>query len=192
MRVGLFFGSFNPIHVGHISLARYVLSHAQLDEIWLMVTPQNPLKRSCELLDDQLRLQMAQLAVRTEDRLKVKDTEFTLPKPSFTANTLRVLLEQYPNYQFTLIIGSDNLQVFDRWRSTDYILNHAKLLVYPRAADDRVALCARYPKAQWLEAPLLNVSSTLIRQRLAQRQPITGLVPIEVEQFIESKELYRI
>ena len=166
-RIGIFGGSFNPIHNGHIALAQAVLRQCALDEVWLMVSPQNPLKQnSTDLLDDQLRLQMAEKALEGVEGVKACDDEFRLPKPSYTWNTLQHLSKDYPDYTFSLLIGGDNWAHFTRWRHWKDILRCHQVIVYPR--ED-------YPGT--IDVPLLDVSSTEIRQRVREGKSIEGMVP---------------
>lgn len=175
-RVGLFGGSFNPIHNGHIALARRLCQLAGLDEVWLMVTPQNPLKQSSDLLDDQLRYQMARLALYGEPRVKACNYEFHLPKPSYTWNTLQHLGQDFPTCAFTLLIGGDNWELFPRWYRSADILRHCPVVVYPRSGStiDRTSLPQNVTV---VDTPLLDVSSTDIRQRIRNGHPIAHLVP---------------
>ena len=166
MRIGLFGGSFNPIHNGHIALAKAALEQCGLDEVWLMVSPQNPLKQETDLLADNLRYEMVQQALQDVDGIVASDYEFHLPKPSYTWNTLQHLSRDYPNRQFTLIIGGDNWAHFERWRRWKDILRHYNVAVYPR--DQYIGT---------FDAPLLDVSSTEIRQRIASGEGIQGMVP---------------
>jgi nicotinate-nucleotide adenylyltransferase len=166
-RIGIFGGSFNPIHNGHIALAQAVLRQCALDEVWLMVSPQNPLKRnSADLLDDHLRLQMAEKALEGVEGVKACDYEFRLPKPSYTWNTLQNLSWDYPDCRFTLLIGGDNWAHFTRWRHWKDILRCHDVIVYPRD---------EYPGT--IDVPLLDVSSTEIRQRVRAGESIEELVP---------------
>ena len=166
-RIGIFGGSFNPIHVGHIALAQAVLRQCVLDEVWLMVSPQNPLKRNdADLLDDGLRFEMAQRALEDVDGVRACDYEFHLPKPSYTWNTLQHLTEDYPNYTFILLIGGDNWAHFQRWRHWKDILWHHNVIVYPRD---------QYQGT--IDVPLLPISSTEIRQKVRVGESIEGLVP---------------
>jgi len=166
-RIGIFGGSFNPIHVGHIALAQAVLRQCALDEVWLMVSPQNPLKRNdADLLDDGLRFEMAQRALEDVDGVRACDYEFHLPKPSYTWNTLQHLTEDYPNYTFILLIGGDNWAHFQRWRHWKDILWHHNVIVYPRD---------QYQGT--IDVPLLPISSTEIRQKVRAGESIEGLVP---------------
>jgi nicotinate-nucleotide adenylyltransferase len=166
MKTGIFGGSFNPIHNGHIALAKAALEQCGLDEVWLMVSPQNPLKQETDLLADNLRYEMVQQALQDVDGIVASDYEFHLPKPSYTWNTLQHLSKDYPNRQFTLIIGGDNWAHFERWRRWKDILRHYNVAVYPR--DQYIGT---------FDAPLLDVSSTEIRQRIASGEGIQGMVP---------------
>ncbi len=132
MHIGIYGGSFNPVHYGHVGLVRWVVEHTDLDEVWMMVSPNNPLKDSHILADEQVRLQQVREAVQGIPGVRVSDFEFSLPRPTYTANTLRALSAAYPEHTFTLIIGEDNLEIFPRWREWQYILDHYRLFVYPR------------------------------------------------------------
>ena len=167
MRIGVFGGSFNPIHVGHISLARQLRQSAGLDEVWLMVSPQNPLKQGdTDLLDDHLRYQMVRVALHGEVGIKASDYELHLPKPSYTWNTLQHLTADYPQHTFVLLIGGDNWAHFQRWRNWKEIMEHHEVVAYPREG---------YPGT--IEMPLLNVSSTEIRERVRAGENEEDLVP---------------
>lgn len=184
MNIGLFGGSFNPIHVGHISLAQQLRQLASLDEVWLMVSPQNPLKQErSDLLDDQLRFDMAQLALADVEGVNACDYELQLPRPSYTWNTLQHLRHDYPKHQFTLLIGGDNWKHFSRWYHADDILQHYPIVVYPRR-DSQIDLQALPANVTIVDTPLLDISSTMIRQRVLQGQPIEGLVPKVIEPLV--------
>ena len=176
IKTGIFGGSFNPIHNGHITLARYLCEAAGLDEVWLMVSPQNPLKQQAGLLTDDLRLQMARKAVEDEPHIIVSDYEFHLPRPSYTWNTLQALQSDFPDRQFVLMIGGDNWQHFSRWYHADDIIRNYSLVVYPRRGSD-IGSSLLPPNVQIVEADLLDISSTDIRRRVRQRKSIEGLVP---------------
>ena len=176
--IALFGGSFNPIHNGHIALAQAVREQCGLDEVWLMVSPQNPLKRESALLDDQLRYEMACEALKDVEGVKASDYELHLPKPSYTWNTLRKLKEDYPDYTFILLIGGDNWAHFERWRHWQDILREYDVIVYPRD---------EHPGT--IDVPLLPVSSTMIRQRVKEGKSIEGLVPESIANDI--KTLYK-
>ena len=186
MKIGIFGGSFNPIHTGHIALARQILTLSGLDEVWLMVSPQNPLKQGrSDLLDDQLRYQLARLALHGEEGIIASDYELHLPKPSYTWNTLEHLKEDFPDDTFTLIIGGDNWELFPRWYKAGDILREHRIVVYPRRGStlDRSTLP---PSVAIAETELLDVSSTEIRRRISQRQSISGLVPAVIETLVSS------
>lgn len=168
-RIGIFGGSFNPIHCGHITLAKIVLERTDLDEIWLMVSPQNPLKKEEELLDDQLRFELAQKALKNVEGIKASDYEFHLPKPSYTWNTLKSLSRDFPDCTFTLLIGGDNWARFERWYHWKDILRQYDVLVYPRGG-----------YGGNFEAPLLPVSSTEIREMVRWGKALDYLVPDEI------------
>ena len=173
--IAIFGGSFNPIHTGHIALAQAVQKQCGLDEVWLMVSPQNPLKRNdSDLLDDHLRLQIAQKALEDVEGVKACDYEFSLPKPSYTWNTLQHLSKDYPEDTFVLLIGGDNWAHFQRWRHWKDILWHHDIIVYPR--DEYRGT---------IDVPLLPISSTEIRQRVRAGESINGLVPESVETLVK-------
>lgn len=176
MKIGIFGGSFNPIHNGHISLAGQILRKAGLDAVWFMVSPLNPFKKaSADLLDDHLRLQMAEKALEKEKGLKASDYEFHLPKPSYTWSTLQHLSGDYPGYEFSLIIGADNWLAFDKWAKPDYILSHYNIIVYPR---EGYAITTPLPGSVTLvDTELYPVSSTEIRRRVRDGESIDGMVP---------------
>lgn len=178
VRTGIFGGSFNPIHKGHISLARQLKQLHRLDEVWLMVSPQNPLKPAEGLLPDKARLEMAQAALRRVKGIEASDYEFHLPRPSYTWNTLEALRHDYPDHQFVLMIGGDNWALFDRWYRADDIRRNYEIVVYPRTQADGSGL------------KLLPVSSTDIRQRISEGRSISRLVPAAVERIIRQRGYY--
>ena len=175
-KTGIFGGSFNPIHTGHIALARQLRELAGLDEVWLMVSPQNPLKQQATLLDDDLRLQMAKTALADEPFIEVSDYEFHLPRPSYTWNTLQALKDDYPDREFVLLIGGDNWENFAHWYRADDIIRNYQLIVYPRRGSD-IDLTSLPSTVTVIEAELLDISSTDIRRRVRRHQSIKGMVP---------------
>ena len=186
-RIGIFGGSFNPIHVGHIELARQLCQLAGLDEVWLMVSPQNPLKTSAGLLDDRLRYELARLALHGEAHIRACNYELLLPKPSYTWNTLQHLRADYPSYTFTLLIGGDNWERFPQWYRASDIVREYPIVVYPRRGSE-LAADALPPSVSIVSTELLDVSSTEIRQRVRQGLDIRKLVPPVIEPLV--RKLY--
>ena len=178
-KVGIFGGSFNPIHTGHIALAKSLCEQAHLDEVWLMVSPLNPFKKEAtDLLADDLRLEMVEKAIQEEPQLKACNYEFHLPKPSYTWHTLQALSKDYPDIDFTLLIGGDNWAAFDKWYHHDDILKHYPTVVYPRQG----ANIGEVPQGVTIvKTPLLNISSTEIRNYIQQGKDIHGMVPKAIE-----------
>lgn len=189
LNIGLLFGSFNPIHIGHLALANYILEYSSLDEIWFVISPQNPFKESNELIEEKMRIRMVEIAIKPEPRFKACDIEIELPRPSYTINTLKKLQESYPLHQFTLIMGSDNLLSIDRWKDVSDILSTFPIIVYPRPGYPIQSL-PQEAKINVLEAPLLDISSTLIRKAIANGKRLQFLLPSGVYQFIVDKSLY--
>ena len=189
IKTGIFGGSFNPIHNGHISLARQLKEKAGLDEVWLMVSPQNPMKQQTDLLSDETRIQMARLALEHETHIVVSDYEMHLPKPSYTWLTLQALSRDYPDRQFVLMIGGDNWTIFDKWYHADDILQHFQVVVYPRR-DEHYEKKDLPANVTMIEAELLDISSTEIRQRIREGRSIQKLVPRSVATFIKQEGLY--
>ena len=184
MKIGLFGGSFNPIHVGHIALARQLKGLAQLDEVWLMVSPQNPLKQGRnDLLDDQLRFEMTQMALEGVEGVKACDYELRLPKPSYTWNTLQHLKADYPDHEFLLLIGGDNWQLFPRWYKADDIVRDHRIVVYPRRDSD-IDLASLPANVTVVNTQLLDISSTQVRNLVRQGESITGMVPPVIEPLV--------
>lgn len=187
-RIGLFGGTFNPPHRGHVALAEAFLHQAEVDEVWMLVSPQNPFKAHQQLLDDAMRLDMVRLAVAGHPRIKASDYEFSLPRPSYTYHTLCRLHEDYPQTEFALLIGGDNWANFDRWYRGADVLRMAPLYVYPRAGE---SLDEPLPeRVHLLQAPLIPVSSTDIRQRVAHREDISAMVSAPVADYIARHRLY--
>ena len=185
--IGIFGGSFNPIHKGHVALARQLLRRAQLDEVWFLVSPQNPLKPQSSLLDDNMRLEMARLALKDEPHLVASDYEFHLPRPSYTWNTLQHLSQDYPQHRFTLLIGADNWQLFSRWRNSRDILANYSVVIYPRDGYpvDETTLP---PNVRLVKTRLYNMSSTLVRQLLAERKSVRRYLHPKVIDFIKENQ----
>ena len=186
-KVAIFGGSFDPIHNGHLALAGEVLARGLAGEVWFMVTPQNPHKQGTTLSDEQLRLQMVQLAVEGKHGMKACDFEFALPRPSYTLNTLDALVQAFPDKEFALLIGADNWEKFDRWYKGDEILSRHNIIVYPRGNETEPPL----PRGvQWLPAKLYDVSSTMVRAAVRDGKDVTPFVPLAVARFINDNKMY--
>lgn len=179
---GLFFGSFNPIHNGHMAIAEYLLKEGYCDRIWFIVSPQNPFKADVELLPENKRMEMVSLAVSGNDRMKACDIEFGLPKPSYTIDTLRKLSEQYPKEHFALIIGADNLKDFHLWKDYKEILSLYPVFVYPRPQIDVANIY--YNGVTLVDAPLSDIASTDIRRKVREGVDITAHVPVKIVPFV--------
>lgn len=188
-KIGIFGGSFNPVHNGHIELARRLLTLAGLDEIWFVVSPQNPFKQGEPLLDDHLRLRMVELALEGEPRMKASDCEFSLPRPSYMWRTLQSLSQAYPSHEFVLLIGADNWVRFTEWRAWRDILAFHRVVVYPREGtplDPSTFL----PGVTLADTGLIPGSSTEVRRRIVSGRSLAGLVPPAVARFIKENKLY--
>ena len=179
MRTAIFGGSFNPIHRGHIALADFVVQGGWTDEVWLLVSPQNPLKAAEGLLPEQLRLALAQQATENYDRIKVSDFEFHLPRPSFTYKTLAALRESHPDRSFQILIGADNWSCFNRWAHHEELLRDYELLVYPRQGYD-IHTASLPPNVRFVPAPLFPFSSTQLREMLLRGEDLSGILPQEI------------
>lgn len=188
--IGIFSGSFNPVHNGHIILASYLSEFTYLDEVWLVVTPQNPLKSSSILIEDNVRLEMVKIAVEGYDRLTVSDVEFNMPRPSYTIDTLTQLSKENQNVNFTLIIGADNWTLFNRWKSSDKIINGYKILVYPRLGAELVIPDKYRHSVQSVDAPVIEISSTFIRNSIKEGKNIRAFIPEKVYEYILDNRLY--
>lgn len=189
--IGLFFGSFNPIHMGHLMIAQYMATRTDLDQVWLVVSPHNPLKNRSTLARDLDRLQMVRLAIDDNPRLKASRIEFDLPKPSYTIDTMAHLHERYPQHTFSLIMGSDNLKSFDKWKNHEVLLKRYPIHLYMRKGS-RIDE-SRFPKAdiRMYDVPLLEISSTYIRESIRSRHSIRYLVPDPVFDFLDGSGLYK-
>jgi nicotinate-nucleotide adenylyltransferase len=190
MKIGLYFGSFNPIHHGHLIIASHIQQNTDLDKVWFIISPQNPLKPSAGLLNEYDRLHLVQISIEGESRLKASDIEFKLPKPSYTADTLAYLHEKYPGHEFAIIMGSDSFQNLPRWKNYKYILENHPVYVYKRAGYETLP---GYPGARVtaVEAPLLPISATHIRENVRQGKSIRYLVTEAVREEIEKNRYYK-
>lgn len=189
MKIGLLFGSFNPIHVGHLIIANYIANYTALDKVWLVVSPQNPLKKYSDLANTYDRLEMAKLATDNSNNIQVSDVELKLPQPSYTIDTLAHLKEKYPQHEFALIMGSDNLVSLPKWKNYKLILRDYEIFVYPRPGYENTEL-ATHPSVTITMTPQMELSATFIRQSIKQKKNVQYFVPDVVLDFIESKNLY--
>lgn len=187
---GLFFGSFNPIHVGHMILANYFVEFAGLGELWFVVSPHNPLKEQKSLLADYHRLEMVNLALDDDPRFRASDIEFHLPKPSYTVHTLAYLEEKYPNRKFALIIGGDNLESFHKWKNPEVLLQRFPVLVYSRPGHDNGSY-SNHPSVKVFEAPLMEISSSMVRMAIRQGKNMRFFLPQGVWKYVEEMNLYK-
>ena len=189
-KIGLFFGSFNPVHMGHMIIANIMAENTDLAKVWFVVTPQNPFKPAKGLLHEFDRYDMVKAAIADNYKLEVSDVEFHLPKPSYTIDTLVVLSEKNPTKQFKVILGEDNLVNFEKWKNHEEILDHYGLYVYPRPGVTNSVLL-RHPNVKVVEAPLLDISATYVRQCIKSNKSVRYLVPEPVEQIIRLRNFYK-
>lgn len=189
-RIGILGGSFNPIHVGHAIIASYIVESDLIDSLWLMVSPQNPLKENSTLASDYHRLRMTELVSRRLENVETSAFEFDLPRPSYTIDTLNALQAKFPDDEFYLVIGADNWCLFDKWKSGEEIISKYHILIYPRRGYEIVIPEQYSDRIKAVEAPLIELSSTQIRERLAQMKSVSFLVPESVENYIVKNKLY--
>lgn len=192
MKIGLYFGTFNPIHIGHLIIANHMAEHSDLNQVWMVVTPHNPHKQKSSLLDDYHRLHMVHLATEDYPKIKPSDIEFKLPQPNYTVNTLAHLQEKFPNHTFCLIMGEDNLNSLHKWKNYEVILQNHDVYVYPRAAsgaiDDQFV---NHPKIHQVNAPILELSSTFIRESVKKGKNIRPMLPHKVWEYIDHNLFYK-
>lgn len=192
MNVGLYFGSFNPVHIGHLIIANHMVLHSDLDEIWFVVSPHNPHKKKSSLLADIHRLRLVELAVESYDHLKASNIEFKLPQPSYTSNTLAHIQEKYPDNQFSLIMGEDNLNSFHKWKNYEFILEQHQIYVYPRIADGTaLPELLNHSHVHKIDAPIVEIAATYIRKSIEKQLDVRPLLPSEVWQYIDEMNFYK-
>ena len=198
MKIGLYFGTFNPIHVGHLIIANHFAEHTDLNQVWMVVTPHNPLKNKDTLLKDSTRLELVFLATEDYPKIKPCDIEFQLPQPNYTVNTLAHLQDKYPKTEISLIMGEDNLKSFHKWKNYGVILENHAIYVYPRVdengqtnnASDKYGF-KNHPKVHFIAAPIVEISATFIRNSIKNKKIIQPLLPNKVWEYIDHNNLYR-
>ena len=192
IKIGLYFGTFNPIHSGHLIIANHMVEHSDLDEIWLVVTPHNPFKNKSSLLDNHHRFEMVYKATENYSKIKPSDVEFKLPQPNYTIYTLAHLTDLYPDKEFSLIMGEDNLKSFHKWKNFETILEHHQIYVYPRISDGNPDIpLVIHKKINKIEAPVVQISSTMIRNGIKSGKNIQPLLSKEVWEYIDEMNFYR-
>ena len=191
-KIGLYFGTFNPIHVGHLAIANHMVEFSDLDQVWMLVTPHNPHKKKSSLLDNNHRLMMVDIAIEEYPKIKSSAIEFDLPQPNYTVHTLAVLEEKYPKHIFCLIMGEDNLKGFHKWKNYEVILSRYELFVYPRLSPNKtIASLENHPKITKVSAPIMEISSTAIRKGIKNRKNIRPLLSQNVWQYLDEMNFYK-
>ncbi len=196
-KIGLFFGSFNPIHIGHLILANYILENSDMEELWFVVSPQNPFKDKKSLLNDHNRLDMVQLAVKNYTKMRASNIEFSLPKPSYTIDTLTYLNEKYPDYSFALIMGEDNLKSLPKWKNYEKLVSDYQIIVYPRTFEGNVSPSLNDSKLRnhenisLINAPIIELSATEIRKMIKEGKNVRPMLPPEVFEYLDGSSFYK-
>ena len=190
MKIGLFFGSFNPVHTGHMIIANYMVEYTDLDKVWMVLSPHNPFKKKQDLANDYDRLHLLNLAIGSNHKIKSSQVEFKLPKPSYTIDTLRFLKTENPDHEYVVIMGGDNIEHFDKWKEYKSILKDHDIYVYRRKSADENKF-DKHPRVKIIEAPLIEISGTAIRKALKNKKSIQYLVPEAVFEYLSPSHLYR-
>lgn len=196
-KIGLFFGSFNPIHIGHLILANYILEHSDMQELWFVVSPQNPFKEKKSLLNDHNRLDMVQLAIKNYQKMRASNVEFSLPTPSYTIDTLTYLQEKYPDYSFSLIMGEDNLGSLHKWKNYDLLLQNYQVIVYPRifgediSSSPNMTQLKNHHNIHKIDAPIIELSATEIRDMIKSGKNVRPMLPPEVFEYLDGSSFYK-
>ncbi|WP_336689079.1 MULTISPECIES: nicotinate (nicotinamide) nucleotide adenylyltransferase [unclassified Chryseobacterium] len=192
-KIGLFFGSFNPIHIGHLILANYILENSDMDELWFVVSPQNPFKEKKSLLKDHNRLDMVQLAVKNYPRMRASNVEFSLPQPSYTIDTLTYLHEKYPDYSFSLIMGEDNLESLHKWKNAETLIKNHHIIVYPRVfeGEKKDSGYLQHENISLINAPVIELSATEIRNMIKSGKNVRPMLPPEVFDYLDGSSFYK-
>jgi nicotinate-nucleotide adenylyltransferase len=189
-KIGLFFGSFNPIHSGHLILAKYLLNQSDLSDIWFVVSPQNPLKDKKSLLGEMHRLQLVKIAIEDEPHFKAIDIEFKMPKPSYTIDTLIHLTEKYPKNKFVLIMGSDNINTINKWKNYEIILSDYEVYAYPRIVEKSNLPAIEHPNIKYISAPIIELSSTMIRAHIKEKKDVRYFLSEKVYDYVKEMHFY--
>ena len=190
-KVGLYFGSFNPIHIGHLAIANYLVEFTEIDQLWFVVSPQNPHKKKANLLDDYQRLELVHRAVDDDERLRASNIEFYLPKPSYTVDTLAYIKERHPNYQFVILMGTDNLENFHKWKNYETIVENYGVIVYPRPGFDKSKVQSNKNITITENAPLMEISSSFIRKAIQQGKNVRHFLPQKTWKYLEEMNFYK-
>ena len=192
MKIGLYFGTFNPIHIGHLIIANHMAEYSNLNQIWMVVTPHNPLKKKEHLLEDYKRLNLVALATEDFPKIKPSDIEFKLPQPNYTVHTLAHLQDKFPQHEFSLIMGEDNLKSIHKWKNYEVILQNHDIYVYPRISSETATLDLKnHPRIHHVDAPIVEISSTFIRESIKNKKNIQPLIPYKVWEYIDYNNLYK-
>ena len=192
MKIGLYFGTFNPIHIGHLIIANHMAEHSDLDQIWFVVTPQSPFKVKTSMLDNHHRFEMVYRATAEYPKLRPNDIEFGLPQPNYTIDTLTYLKEKHPKYDFSLIMGEDNLKNFHKWKNYELILEGHHIYVYPRLSEGTIETqFDKHPKIHRVEAPIMELSSTFIRKSIKKGKNIKPMLPEHVWEYVDEMNFYK-
>ena len=192
MKVGLYFGTFNPVHIGHLIIANYMIENSDLDEIWMVVTPHSPFKKNSSLLDNHHRFELVYKATESYAKIKPSDIEFKLPQPNYTTHTLVHISDKYKDKEFCLIMGEDNLKSLHKWKNYETLLEHHHIYVYPRVSDGEIATqFDSHPKIHKIDAPIVQISSTMIRNGIKEGKNVQPMLPREVWSYIDEMNFYR-
>ena len=195
MKIGLYFGTFNPIHVGHLIIANHMAEYSDLEQIWMVVTPHNPHKQKNTLLDDYQRLYLVRLATEEYSKIKPSDIEFKLPQPNYTVNTLAHLKDHYSQHEFSLIMGEDNLKSLHKWKNYEYILENHDIYIYPRVSEaienEAGSVLQSHPRIHKVDAPIVEISSTFIRENIKNKKNIRPLLSEKVWEYVDHNNFYK-
>ncbi len=191
LKIGLYFGSYNPIHIGHLAIANYMVEFTDIDQLWFVVSPQNPFKKKENLLADYHRLELVNRAIENDDRFRASNIEFNLPKPSYTIDTLTYLQERHPDYSFSILMGSDNLESFYKWKNSEIIIENYGIIVYPRPGFDLTKVPEHKNISVAMDAPLMEISSSFIRNAIKEGKDIRHFMPEKAWIYLDEMNFYR-